>query len=749
MPEPAPQMSAVDLASLSALLRWVAWQTEGRGPQGKPTKVPYGPDGRKARADAPSTWGTRAAAEARAAKLPRPFGTGGVGLELGDHDGLAIGGIDLDSCRDPNTGALTPWATDVLELFRSYAEVSPSGTGVKVFFLFDGADLPALRATMGTEHGKQFKRKGGGDHPPAIELYVGNRYFAVTGQILDGYPTELRKVETETLDRLVTTIGPEFASAVPEGEEPRRPPGKIRQALGPTKAGDGSRSAAAFKIAAEVRRGGGDFPDFLGALEASPETAAWKVEKGQAEGGRELRRAWERAGQAVDQDVLLTEHGVALAFTKRHQNGLRYCHDAGSWYEWTGTHWGQDRKHAAYSFARQLVAEANRQTDFKTQAITGKAAFAGGVEKFAQRDPALAVTAEAWDRDPYLLATPGGTVDLRTGIVHSASPADMMTRVTAVAPAEVGTDCPTWRAFLQQATQGDIALIGFLKRWCGYCLTGDTKEHALLFGYGPGGNGKSVFQNTLQRILGDYAAVAAMDTFTASHGDKHPTDLAMLRGARLVCASETEEGRAWAESRIKQMTGGDPVSARFMRQDFFTYIPQFKLTIVGNHKPVLRNVDEAARRRFNIVPFLHKPTNPDRDLERKLEVEWPAILRWMIDGCLAWQVDGLPKPAVVAEATAEYFEAQDHFGRWLAECCIRDQALNTKPAALLGSFQQWCQANGEEDADNRRLRGMIERTPGLRYVTTKGIQWVRGIGLRPPNASPRGGGVEGGGGSNP
>ncbi|MFC7552650.1 hypothetical protein ACFQU7_10865 [Pseudoroseomonas wenyumeiae] len=164
----------------------MAWQTEGRGEQGKPTKVPYSPLGAKAHADKPATWGTRDAAEIRAEALPRPFGAGGVGIELGDHDGLAIGGIDLDTCRHAETGTLAPWASEVVERFASYTEVSPSGTGVKVFFLFDGAALPEIRACMGSEHGRQFKRKGGGDHPPAIEIYLGNRYFAVTGQQYEG-----------------------------------------------------------------------------------------------------------------------------------------------------------------------------------------------------------------------------------------------------------------------------------------------------------------------------------------------------------------------------------------------------------------------------------------------------------------------------------------------------------------------------------------------------------------------------------
>ncbi|WP_376100510.1 phage/plasmid primase, P4 family [Roseomonas sp. CCTCC AB2023176] len=353
-----------------------------------------------------------------------------------------------------------------------------------------------------------------------------------------------------------------------------------------------------------------------------------------------------------------------------------------------------------------------------------------GVERFARADPALAVTLEEMDRDPYLLATPGGTVDLRTAKMRLARPGDMITRMTAVAPS-TATPPDRWLRFLDEATGRDDALIAFLQRWCGYCLTGDTKEHALFFGYGDGGNGKGTFVNNVAGIMGDYAVNAAMDTFTASQGSRHPTDLAMLRGARIVTASETEEGHAWAESRIKAMTGGDPITARFMNRDFFTYTPAFKLTIIGNHKPVLKNVDAAARRRFNIVPFTRKPVVVDKDLPDALRAEWPAILAWMIEGCLAWQREGLNPPPSVRIATADYFQAQDSFGRWLAECCEMDPSgvTSARPGALLGSFNRWCEANGEPATDNRRLRGMLEKAPGVRYVTNKGLQFVRGLRL--------------------
>jgi putative DNA primase/helicase len=276
----------------------------------------------------------------------------------------------------------------------------------------------------------------------------------------------------------------------------------------------------------------------------------------------------------------------------------------------------------------------------------------------------------------------------------------------------------------------------------GYCLTGDIREHALFFIYGPGGNGKGVFLNTIVKVLGDYATTAAMDTFTASHSDKHPTDLAKLKGARLVTASETEEGRAWAESRIKQLTGGDRISARFMRQDFFEFDPTFKLVFVGNHKPVLRNVDDAARRRFNIIPFIHKPDQRDLQLETKLEAEWSAILRWMIDGCLDWQKNGLIRPGSVSAATDEYFKSQDMFGQWLEECCELHPGNDLRRetgADLFASWVAFLESHGEKPDTNKGLGDKLsqrdvgidrKRHPisGKFCVFRTGISLIRPVG---------------------
>ena len=308
-----------------------------------------------------------------------------------------------------------------------------------------------------------------------------------------------------------------------------------------------------------------------------------------------------------------------------------------------------------------------------------------------------------------------------------------ITKSTSVAPAP---DTPhLWLAFLEQATNGDKELQRFLQQMCGYCLTGSTRENALFYIHGDGGNGKTVFLNTVVSILGDYAVTAPMDTFTASKTDRHPTDLAMLRGARLVAVSETEEGRVLRESLIKQLTGGDPITARFMRQDFFTYTPQFKIIIIGNHKPRLRSADDAMRRRINIIPFTHKPQNPDPYLEEKLKAEHPQILQWMIDGCHDWQQNSLIRPKIVQQATTDYFETQDLFGHWLDENCDTGPGKSEAASALFDNWMKYADRRGERPGsmpsftDNLVKRGFTKRR-------TSAANLYEGIALKLPTSPP-------------
>ncbi|MDM7255195.1 MAG: phage/plasmid primase, P4 family, partial [Paracoccus sp. (in: a-proteobacteria)] len=440
--------------------------------------------------------------------------------------------------------------------------------------------------------------------------------------------------------------------------------------------------------------------------------------------------------------IEVTEDAVALNFTTRHGDRMRFDHDAGRWFEWNGDHWKADGTQRAFQYCREQARKATVDAQSKEIATARRAAFAAGVERFARADPAHAVTQEVWDQDPFLLGCPEATVDLRTGSIRSPDPADMITRRAAVAPADQAV-CPRWLSFLQEATGGDGALIRFLQQWAGYSLTGDTREHALMFIYGDGGNGKSVFLNTVAGILGDYSTTAGMDTFTASQHERHPTDLAMLKGARLVSASETEEGRAWAESRIKQMTGGDKITARFMRKDFFTYTPQFKLMVIGNHKPVLQNIDDAIRRRFNIVPFTRRPATPDKELETKLQAEWPGILRWMIEGCSDWRQNGLIRPQSVTEATAAYFDDQDVFAQFLADKCRvepHNPHLWEPAAALFKAWSDYAHAGGEkpgtkkamgENLAKRGFQSTVKRVQGGTAKVWAGLELIMPSGISP------------------
>jgi putative DNA primase/helicase len=284
-------------------------------------------------------------------------------------------------------------------------------------------------------------------------------------------------------------------------------------------------------------------------------------------------------------------------------------------------------------------------------------------------------------------------------------------------------------ALPDRVTGSDSELIAYERRVLGYALTGIVREHALFFGYGTGANGKSVLLSTVAGILGDYHKTAPIETFTASNVDRHPTDLAMLRGARLVTATETEEGRQWAESRIKSLTGGDRVSARFMRQDFFEFMPQFKLFIAGNHRPGLRSVDEAIRRRFHLIPFAVTIPAEERDSEltEKLKDEWPGIMAWIVEGCLEWQSEGLAAPEAVTAATAEYLESEDAIAAWIDECCERDVNAWAGSSALFASWASWATKAGEAVGSQKKFsQKLAERKfPKHNLNTARGFNGLR------------------------
>lgn len=326
------------------------------------------------------------------------------------------------------------------------------------------------------------------------------------------------------------------------------------------------------------------------------------------------------------------------------------------------------------------------------------------------------------------------TTNLMTGEQHPPRPEDYQTKCAPVAP---GGECPLWREFLFTVTGGDRDLESYLQRVCGYCLTGHVHEHALFFLHGSGANGKTVFTNTLAGVMGDYAITAPMEVFVESRGERHPTELAALRGARLVVANETEEGRRWNESRIKQMTGGEKIMARFMRANFFEYRPTFKIMIVGNHKPQIRNVDEAIRRRLHLIPFNVTIPEAKRDpkLTEKLKAEWPGILAWAVQGCLDWRRGGLNPPQAVKAATDEYLASEDSFALWLDEATEpANEAAFVLTKDLFANWKAWAEQSGEFVGSMKRFSENIkDRGYGKKKQGGTNRKGFAGILLRRPD----------------
>jgi putative DNA primase/helicase len=441
------------------------------------------------------------------------------------------------------------------------------------------------------------------------------------------------------------------------------------------------------------------------------------------------------AGNGIEDSVWGTEDALALAFTRRYHRDWRYVATWGRWLVWDGHRWRAEDTLAATDLIRHVCRQAAMKADNPKIAVKlAASSTVGGVERLARADRRHAATTDEWDSDPWLLNTPGGVVDLKTGRQRPHDRADRMTKITTATPAG---DCPTWRQFLNEVTGGDQELQAYLQRMAGYALTGSTREHALFFLYGTGANGKSVFVNTLATILGDYATNAPMDTFMETRTDRHPTDMAGLRGARFVAAIETEQGRRWAESKVKNLTGGDKISARFMRQDFFEFFPQFKLFVAGNHKPAIRNIDEAMKRRLHLIPFTITvpPERRDKHLQQKLLAERDGILAWAVQGCLDWQRLGrLDPPQQVVDATVEYFEGEDALGRWLDERCVSDPNAKSLTAELFADWKQWAESSGEFIGSQKRFADLLLTRGIEKWRNSAGLRGFRGVGLKNPTA---------------
>lgn len=452
--------------------------------------------------------------------------------------------------------------------------------------------------------------------------------------------------------------------------------------------------------------------------------------------------------QGVEMSLLQlgTQDSVAQIFARQMAGKMLFNHTRDKWLEWDGTRWQIEGTKKALNFARDLA----RSVNYEGSRSIGSASFCAGVEQLAKADPVLSAKGSEFDRDNYLLNTPGGTFDLRTSTLRPHDPADRITMCTAVTPSPDGG--AVFDKFLGEITQGDRELAEFLQVSLGACLSGAVESHWMLFWIGQGRNGKNTLGDLVQDAMGDYARKVPTSTLMAKSHEGHPTEIANLQGIRLALSSEINDGEYWHEARINEVTGDGTLSARFMRGDLFTFRRTHKHLICGNHRPQLRTVGNAITSRIKIVPFKASFLGrEDGDLPRRLRENLGYVLAWLIEGHSKWLAAGkrLPPCQAVESESADYFAAQSTPEMWLAERVqilapdVRPASQCPKSSDLYRDYANWKKDRGENPisqtrwAETMQKKFQKEASNGVRY---RGLMLIPQVGNVPfplsPNAQP-------------
>lgn len=424
----------------------------------------------------------------------------------------------------------------------------------------------------------------------------------------------------------------------------------------------------------------------------------------------------------------LTDTGNAEHFAAQHGTTVRYDHRRGRWLLWRTHRWCPDvdaeiRRLAKASIRHRFTAAAaceyldERSRLAKWALQSESRARLDALVALAQAEPSIADAGDNWDQEPLLLGVPNGVIDLRTGHLRAGRQEDRLTMCTST-PFDPDAASPRWDRFLHDVFGGDATLTAFIQRAIGYSLTGDTEEQCLFLCYGTGANGKGTLLNTLHSVLGDYGWNMPFSTVELHQRASIPNDMAALVGRRFIVASETNDGTRLNESRIKTLTGCDPITARFLHAEFFTFKPIAKLWLCVNHKPVVRDDSHGFWRRIRLIPFQQTfSVNPM--LSKELHAERPGILAWAVRGCLAWQrCGGLNPPPLVTEATAAYERDSDPLSDFIDECCEMGPAAQAGAAEMYVHYTHWATHRGLSERE-RLTCTMFGRKMGERFPSEK------------------------------
>ena len=437
-----------------------------------------------------------------------------------------------------------------------------------------------------------------------------------------------------------------------------------------------------------------------------------------------------------------TDLGNSKRLVSQFGDKFRYCFAWKKWLVWDGKSWHIDDNGQMLRLAKDTVKrvyeEAGLISDESQRKAVAKWAVSSESEhrinamvSLAESEPSIPVSPQELDTNSYLLNCLNGTIDLTTGELKPHESKDFITKIIPTEYNQEATS-PLWTDFLETIFNWNYDLIRFIQRAVGYSLTGDVSEQCIFLLHGIGSNGKSTFVDVVSMLLGDYSQGADFETFLIRRNETIRNDLARMTGKRFISAIESEGERRLAEVLVKQLTGGDTITARFLFSEFFDFKPTFKIWLVANHKPIIRGTDYAIWRRIKLIPFnIIIPEGrriPKSKLIERFSKEFPGILTWMVTGCLEWQKNGLQTPAEVKSATSVYREEMDTIGAFISENCILTPEVKAKASDLYEVYKEWCAAGGEY-ALSQRSFGLRLAERGLERIKSGGNFW-KGIGIK-------------------